>query len=430
MAKKRIAIIGSGYVGLVTGACFAELGNFVFCVDNNPEKINNLQQGIMPIYEPGLETIVSRNIEEGKLFFTPDIKEAVKKSEIVFICVGTPPKENGEPDLSAVENVAREIAQAAGDYKLIIEKSTVPVQTALWLREIVKKHMKVDFDIAVNPEFLREGSAVHDFMNPDRIIIGTESSRASALLSELYKPLNAPILLTDINSAEIIKHLSNAMLAQKISTINLISELCEKTGANVETVSKGVGMDKRIGQEFLKAGIGYGGFCFPKDLDALIHILKKNKVNPALFESVQGINKEVTINFTRKIEKALENLNGKKIGVLGLAFKPNTDDMRLAPSIEIIKRLQEKGADIKAYDPKAIENAKRILKGIQYCDNLYETAKGSDALVIVTEWQEFKDMDLLKIKKLLKQPVLIDGRNIFNKERMKDLGFSYISVGR
>lgn len=428
--KGNIAVIGSGYVGLVTGACFSELGNTVICVDNNPEKINKLKQGIMPIYEPGLDNLVSRNMEEGRLFFVSNIKEAVKNSEIIFICVGTPPKESGEPDLSAVENVAKEIAQSTENYKLIIEKSTVPVQTASWLKDVIKKYMKLDFDIAVNPEFLREGSAVHDFMNPDRIIIGTESSRASALLSELYKPLNAPILLTDINSAEIIKHLSNAMLAQKISTINLISELCEKTGADIETVSKGVGMDKRIGQEFLKAGIGYGGFCFPKDLDALIHILKKNKVNSSLFESVQEINKEIRKNFTLKIEKALGNLAGKQIGVIGLAFKPNTDDMRLAPSIEIIKELQEKGANIRAYDPKAIENAKRILKNVQYCSNSYETAKDSDALVILTDWQEFKDIDLLKLKKLLKQPILIDGRNIFNKERMKDLGFSYISVGR
>jgi len=430
MSNQKIAIIGSGYVGLVTGACFSELGNNVICVDNNPEKINNLQQGIMPIYEPGLDNLVSRNMEEGRLFFASDIKEAVKNSEIIFICVGTPPKENGEPDLSAVENVAREIAQAAENYKLIVEKSTVPVQTASWLKNLVKKHMKIDFDIAVNPEFLREGSAVHDFMNPDRIIIGTESGRASAILSELYKPLNAPILLTDINSAEIIKHLSNAMLAQKISTINLIAQLCEKTNADIETVAKGVGMDKRIGADFLKAGIGYGGFCFPKDLDALIHILKKNGIDAGLFESVQKINTSARNSFISKIERVLGNLKGRQIAVLGLAFKPNTDDMRFAPSVEIIKELQEKGANIMAYDPKAMENAKNIFQDIEYCKDSYEAAKNSDALVILTEWQEFKDIDLLKIKGILKQKIIIDGRNIFNKERMKGLGFDYFSIGR
>ncbi len=430
----RIAIIGSGYVGLVTGACLAELGNIVVCIDNNDNKIAKLKKGIMPIYEPGLENLVSslisRNMEEGRLSFTTEIRESVKHSSIIFICVGTPPKENGEPDLTAVETAVREIALSVDDYKLIVEKSTVPIQTASWLKQIMQKHLKMDFDIAVNPEFLREGSAIHDFMNPDRIIIGAESGKAAALLSELYKPLNAPMLFTDIDSAELIKHLSNAMLAQKISTINLIAQVCDKTHADVETVAKGVGMDKRIGSEFLKAGIGYGGFCFPKDLDALIHILKKKGIDAKLFESVQEINIQARQNFVSKIEKVVGNLKDKQITAFGLAFKPNTDDMRFAPSIEIIRKLQEMGARIKVYDPKAMENSKGLLNNIQYYKNAYEAAESSDALIILTEWQEFKDIDLLKIKKLLKKPVIIDGRNIFNKKRMEELGFVYISVGR
>ncbi len=427
---KKIAIIGCGYVGLVTGTCLAELGNEVICVDNNKEKITQLNKRILPIYEPELENLILRNLKEERLSFTSDIREAVKKAEIIFICVGTPPKENGEPDLGAVENVAREIAQAADNYKLIVEKSTAPVQTASWLKKIIRKYMKVDFDIAVNPEFLSEGSAVHDFMNPDRIVIGTENGKASALLSELYKPLNAPILLTDINSAELIKHVSNAMLAQRISTINLIAELCEKTGADIAIVAKGVGMDKRIGSAFLRAGIGYGGFCFPKDLDALINILKKNRVDSKLFEAVQEINQHIREHFIEKVESAVGNLGGKCIAVLGLSFKPDTDDMRFAPSIEIIKKLQQGGARIRAYDPKAMPNAKKILKDVQYFKDAYDAAENADALLILTEWQEFKEMDLPRIRKLLKQPIIMDGRNIFNPERMEESGFRYFSVGR
>lgn len=426
----KIAIIGSGYVGLVTGACFAELGNKVICVDSNKEKIAKLKKGIMPLYEPGLENLVSQNVREGRISFTTNIKGAVRQAEIIFICVGTPPKENGEPDLTAVENVVKEIALIADDYKLIVEKSTVPVQTASWLRRLVEKYIKTECDIAVNPEFLREGSAVHDFMNPDRIVIGSDSSRAFALLSEIYKPLNAPILLTDINSAELIKHLSNAMLAQKISTINLIALLCEETNADIETVAKGVGMDKRIGHDFLRAGIGYGGFCFPKDLDALIQILKKNNIDSTLFDSIQEVNKKIKQHFVEKIEKALGNLKGKNLAILGLAFKPNTDDVRFAPSIYIINKLQEKGAKIKVYDPKAMEKAKNIFRNLKYCKSAYDAAKNAHALIILTEWQEFKEIDLPKIKSLLKQPIIIDGRNIFNKERMREIGFTYVSVGR
>ena len=430
MPDKNIAIIGSGYVGLVVGACFAELGNKVICVDSDKEKISKLNQGIVPIYELGLESLIKRNKEEARLFFTTEIREAVKLSEIIFLCIGTPPKSDGEPDLNAIEKVIKEIGEAADCYKLIVEKSTVPVQTASWLKKITGRYLKEDFDIAVNPEFLSEGSAVHDFMNPGRIIIGTESNRALDLLAELYKPLNSPVMPTDINSAEIIKHLSNAMLAQRISTINLIAELCEATNTDIEIVAKGVGMDKRIGKDFLRAGIGYGGFCFPKDVDSLISILKKLGIDPSIFESVQRVNIKAKQNFVVKIEKVLGSLKEKRIAVFGLAFKPDTDDIRMAPSVDIVGRLKEKGAKITAYDPKAMENAKGMLKGIEYGKNLYDAAAGADALLILTEWQEFRDMDLSKLKKAMKNPVIIDGRNLFNKERMKGLGFNYFSVGR
>ncbi len=427
---EKILVIGSGYVGLTTGACLAELGNYIVCIDNNEEKISALKNGIMPIYEPGLEPLVKRNLAEGRLSFATEIKEAVENATIIFICVGTPPKENGEPDLSAMETVVKDIAKYAREYKLIVEKSTVPVQTASWLKGLIKEYIQTEFDIAVNPEFLREGSAIKDFMSPDRIVIGTESSKAAALLSELYKPLNAPILHTDINSAELIKHLSNAMLAQRISTINLIAQLCEKAHADIETVARGVGLDKRIGQDFLKAGIGYGGFCFPKDLDALIHIIQKNEINPSLFEAVRSINNLAQNSFVKKIEKGLESISGKTLAVLGLSFKPNTDDMRFAPSVRIIRLLQERGARIRAYDPKAMGNAKEILSDVEFCKDAYSAAEGADCLLILTEWQEFLDMDLQRIKSLLKEPIIFDGRNIFNKERMNNLGFEYFSIGR
>lgn len=429
---KNITVIGSGYVGLTTGICLADLGNKVICVDNNEEKIAKLKDYELPIFEPHLQPLLKTNSLEGRLEFTTDIIEATKKSGILFLCVGTPPKENGETDLSAIEHATREISKASDDYKVIVQKSTVPVNTAFGLKKIVEDYIKTDFDIAVNPEFLREGSAIHDFMNPDRIVIGTESKRAFAELTELYKPLNAPILHTDINSAELIKHLSNAMLAQRISTINLIAMLCEKTNADIETVAKGVGMDKRIGSDFLKAGIGYGGFCFPKDLDALIHILKKNGIDSGLFEKIQDTNHAMRDHFVGKIAGRFEGeggLENKLLGVLGLAFKPNTDDMRLAPSVDIISKLKSRRARIKAYDPQAMENSRKILD-IGYCDDLYGAAENCDALLILTEWQEFKDMDLTRIKKKMKMPLIFDGRNIYNKERMKSLGFEYYCIGR
>lgn len=428
----KIAVVGSGYVGLVTGACFAELGNDVICVDIDEDKINKLNNGIIPIYEPGLEELVARNRKEQRLRFTTDLREAIMHSEIIFICVGTPPKDNGEADLSYVENVARTIADVMDSYKLIVEKSTVPVETGEKVARTIRDYNshKVDFDVVSNPEFLREGSAVNDFMAPDRIVVGCESEKAKKIMEKLYAPLKAPIIFTDIKSAEIIKHASNSFLAAKISFINAIANICELAGADVEKVAEGMGYDKRIGRRFLNAGIGYGGFCFPKDAEAFIKISKKLGYDFKLLKAVQEINQRQRKNFVKKIEKALWVVKGKIIGVFGLSFKPNTDDMRFAPSIDIIEELQREGAKIKAYDPEAMQRAKGILKNVVYCSNPYEVAKDSDALVILTEWNEFKEIDLKKIKSLMKHPLIIDGRNIYEPEAVKKEGFTYVSIGR
>ena len=428
----KIAVAGAGYVGLVTASCFAELGNDVVCVDIDEDKINKLNDNIIPIYEPGLETLVIKNKKENKLKFTADLKKAIKESEIIFICVGTPPKENGEADLSYVENAARTIAKAMDSYKLIVEKSTVPVQTGEDVARTIRAYNihKVDFDVVSNPEFLREGSAVNDFMHPDRIVIGCEKERAKNIMMELYKPLKVPIIFTDIKSAEIIKHASNSFLATKISFINSIAQICELAGADVEKVAEGMGLDKRIGKSFLNAGIGYGGFCFPKDAEAFIRISEKFGYDFKLLKAVQEINNMQRKHFVRKIEKSLWIVKGKTIGILGLAFKPNTDDMRFAPSIDIITKLQREGAKIKVYDPQAMEKAKNILNEVAYCNDPYDAAKDSDALVIITEWDEFKKLDLKRIKSMMKHPLIIDGRNIYNFEDVKKEGFMYISIGR
>lgn len=429
---KNICIIGTGYVGLVTGSCLADLGNKVICVDNNEEKIAFLKELKMPIYEPGLEGIVKRNVERGRLSFTTDLKESVPESEIIFIAVGTPPKENGEADLSTVEGVCKDIARSMESYHLVVEKSTVPVQTGERTRETMRGHVKkgVEFDVASNPEFLREGSAVSNFMKPDRIVIGVETEKAKQILTELYQPLGVPIIVTDIQSAELIKHASNSFLAVKISYINAISKICELTGADVEKVAEGMGMDKRIGHDFLNAGVGYGGFCFPKDLAAFIRISEKLGYNFELLKAVEKINKNQKENFLQKIEDALWNVKGKTIGLLGLSFKPNTDDIRFAPSIDIIKGLLKDGARVKVYDPYAMDKMNDILKDVEYCKDAYEAAESSDALVIITEWSEFKELDLEKIKQLLNNPIIIDGRNIYDLDKMKELGFKYICIGR
>ena len=429
---KKVSIIGSGHVGLVTGACLAELGNRVICVDNNVEKIATLKRGEMPIYEPGLEELVKRNVRAGRLSFTTSIKEEVNNSEIIFIAVNTPPKPDGEADLCYVEAVSREVAQIMKGYRIIVEKSTVPVETGKWISRTVKLNNKknISFDIVSNPEFLREGSAVYDFMHPDRIVLGVGSKKAERIMRELYQPLDAPIIVTDIESAEIIKHASNSFLAMKISYINSIANICEKVGADIKKVAEGIGYDGRIGRDFLDAGVGFGGACLPKDLQAFVGITQKLGYDFELLKVVEKINhgqRELLVN---KVRDAIWNIKDKTIGILGLAFKPNTDDMRNAPSIEIIQMLQREEAKIKAYDPVAIPVARGILKEVTYCKNPYDTANGCDALVIVTEWEEFKRLDLKKIKGLMRAPILIDGRNIFEPEKMKRLGFIYKSIGR
>ena len=427
----NIAVIGTGYVGLVLGTCLSDMGNNVTCVDVIEEKIAKLNKGIIPIYEPGLEPMVKKNVEAGKLKFTTDFDQAVKESEVIFVAVGTPPKESGEADLFYVERVARQIAASANGYKVVVEKSTVPVRTGEKIAATLKQTSpQGNFDVVSNPEFLREGSAVEDFMKPDRIVIGTASEKARKIMEELYAPLNAKMVFTDVQSAEIIKHASNSFLATKISFINSLANICEMCDADVEMVADGMGFDKRIGRGFLNAGLGYGGSCFPKDVSAFIDIAAKQGYDFTLLKEVENINKRQRKNFIKKIEGALWIPKGKTIGILGLAFKPNTDDMRDAPSIEIISALQKEGANIKVYDPKAVENAKKLLKDVTYCKNAEEVAKDADAVVIVTEWPEFRELDLKKIKDLMRVPVIIDGRNIFDKKKMYELGFNYISVGR
>ncbi len=428
----RIAIIGTGYVGLVTGACFAELGNDVVCVDIDEIKIKKLNSNIMPIYEHGLEDLIIKNKKWKRLNFTTNLKKSIKDSSIIFICVGTPPKENGEADLSYVDGVARAIAGSMDSYKVVVEKSTVPVETGEEVARTIRAYnsQKVDFDVVSNPEFLREGSAVKDFMHPDRIIIGTDSEKAKKIMQELYAPLKAPILFTDIKSAEIIKHASNSFLATKISFINAIANICELAGADVEKVAEGMGLDRRIGKPFLNAGVGYGGFCFPKDAEAFIRIAEKLGYDFKLLKETQDINSMQRKNFVRKIGKAMSAVRNKSIAVLGLAFKPDTDDMRFAPSIDIISQLQKDGARIKAYDPVAAEKSREFLSDIAYCKSPYEAAKGADALVILTEWSEFKELDFKKLKSLMNQTLIIDGRNIYDPELLRKEGFSYISVGR
>ena len=435
----NISIIGSGYVGLTTGACFAELGNKVICADNNKKKIACLRNGSMPIYEPGLGELIARNAANKRLQFSSQIKDAVRSSEIIFITVGTPALENGEADLTGIENVARSIAVnlPAGKagmkgYRLIVEKSTVPVETGDWVRRTIANYVKdkTKFDVASNPEFLREGQAINDFMHPDRIVIGAESKKARDLLSQLYKPFNVPIVVTNIKSAELIKHASNAFLAAKISFINAVSQLCDKVGADVEEVARGMGLDKRIGPSFLRAGIGYGGSCFPKDLDAFVTIAEKLGYDFKLLRAVRRVNEEQMGFMLKKIKDSLWIIKGKTIGVLGLAFKPDTDDIRNSPAIGLIKMLQAEGARIRAYDPQAMPKARLELSRVNFCAGAYAAARSADCLLIATEWDEFKELDFARIRKLLKRPLIIDARNLYEPGHMEKSGFTYISVGR
>lgn len=431
----NIAVIGTGYVGLVTGTCFAELGNQVICVDNDKKKVDNLKKLIMPIYEPGLEDLVKRNVKEGRICFTTNIESAVKNSEVIFICVSTPPKGNGEADLTFVENVARAVALSMDSYRIVVDKSTVPVETGAWVEHTIrinlKKKKSVEFDVASSPEFLREGQAIYDFMHPDRIVIGVESKRARDMLVALYKPLKAPIVVTDIKSAELIKHASNSFLATKISFINMVSRLCEKVGADINKVAEGMGLDRRIGKNFLNAGIGYGGSCFPKDVDAFIKIGEKHTCDFSLLNETKRINDAQAKFFIKKIEGSLWIVKDKVVGVLGLSFKPGTDDLRNAPSLEIINALIAEGAKVKVFDPQAMLKAKLILGDkVKFCKDAYITAKDCDCLVVATEWDEFKQMDLSRIKKIMKQPLIIDGRNIFEPRDVRKIGIKYISLGR
>ncbi len=428
----KITVIGVGYVGLATATVFAELGNNVAGADIDKEKIDKLNRGIMPIFEPGLKELVERNIREKRLRFTHDNKEAINHGEVIFICVGTPPKANGEADIKYIEAVAREIARTIDSYKVIVHKSTVPVETGERVKKIIGENIKqgIDFDVASNPEFLREGTAIKDTMEPDRIVIGADSKKAIDIMKKLYSQIKAPFIVTDIRSAELIKHASNSFLATKISFINAVAQICELSGADVEKVAEGMGYDKRIGRAFLNAGIGYGGFCFPKDVQAFIKIAEAYGYDFQMLKATHNINEEQKKNFVKKAINALQGVNGKTIGVLGLSFKPNTDDMRFAPSIYIIQELQKEGAIIKAYDPEAMEKAKSTLNGVEFCANPYEASKDADCILLLTEWNEFKSLDLKKIKNLLKKPIIIDGRNIYNAEELKKEGFNYISIGR
>ncbi len=428
----KLTIIGTGYVGLVTGTCFAEGGHDVICVDKDAEKVKQLQAGGMPIYEPGLEELVQKNMRAGRLHFTASTQEGVEKSEVVFIAVPTPPLPDGAVDLSFIEGVSREIAGAMTAYKIIVDKSTVPVKTGEKVAETIKRYCKakVDFDVVSNPEFLREGFAVEDFMKPDRVVIGVLSSRPVPAMKQVYAPFKAPVIVTDIASAELIKHAANSFLALKISYINAVSVLCELSGANVQEVSQGMGMDARIGRKFLDASLGFGGSCFPKDLSAFIRISESLGYDFGLLKAVQRINAEQMDRFVKKISDTLWVIKGKTLGVLGLAFKQNTDDVRMSPAIDLCHRLQKEGAHLRVHDPQAMDKARAVLSDVTYVADMNEVAEGCDALIIATEWPQFKQLDLERARKSLAHPIIFDGRNLFDVAEMERLGFLYKSIGR
>ncbi len=428
----NLCIIGAGHVGLVTAACFARMGNSVICVDSNADRISMLANGGTPIFEPGLAELLKEGADAGRLTFTGDLDYGVKNSEIIFVAVGTPAMADGKADLSFVESVACQIARAMDSYKIIVEKSTVPVQTGGWVKRVLGLNVPpgLAFDVVSNPEFLREGTAIKDFMEPDRVVIGVETKKAEDILVRLYKPLNARILITDIKSAEIIKHASNCFLALKISYINAVSSICELAGADIEMVADGVGSDRRIGRDFLKAGIGYGGSCLPKDVSAFIAIAGELGYNFGILKAVEEVNRFQQEKAVAKLKDLIWILKDKTICVWGLSFKPDTDDMRDAPSINIIKHLIREGATVKAYDPAAMENAARILPEVQYCKDPYSAAEGANAVLALTEWNEFKNIDLEKLKRLMAAPVIVDGRNMFEPAAIEEKGFEYSSIGR
>jgi UDPglucose 6-dehydrogenase len=429
----KIAVIGSGYVGTVTGTCLAEMGHQVICADVKEGRMKNLQEGKVHFYEEALEPLIRGNREEGRLEFTTDIVRAVRTSEVIFLCIGTPLLPSGKPDMNALSAAVKSIAEGMDGYRLIIEKSTMPIKTGEWLQSLLQDQLPagIDFDIAAVPQFLREGHAVKDFMHPDRIIIGAESARAIDTIVEIYRPLNAPLLVTDINSAELIKHATNAYLATKISFINSIAQICEKTGADITSVSRGLGLDHRIGPEYLNAGIGYGGIFFPKDLNSLLNIAEEFHINMEMLKQVDIINRYQRISFIEKIDEALgKNLHGKTIAIWGLSYRPHTDDMRDTPSLTIIRGLEKRGANIRAYDPLAREQARELLPDITYCNSAYEAAQGADAIAILTEWDEFAYVNFLKLRQESKCRLIVDGRNLFNPGRMTHLGYTYVSIGR
>jgi UDPglucose 6-dehydrogenase len=430
----KISVIGSGYVGLVAGTCFADSGNDVVCVDSNKAKIEHLRAGGLPIYEPGLEELVKRNVKENRLSFTTDLKSAVGESEVVFIAVGTPPDENGEADLQHVLAAARDIGRAIKRYTVVVDKSTVPVGTADKVRAEIKSVTSVEFDVVSNPEFLKEGAAIDDFMKPDRVVIGVESERARKIMGELYAPFvrtENPIIFMDAHSAELTKYASNAMLAVRISFMNEIAQLCERVGADVDLVRKGMGADKRIGYPFLFPGVGYGGSCFPKDVRALIATAQQNGLEYDLLRSVERINARQKKVIVEKAVKHFGDLNGKLFAVWGLAFKPKTDDMREAPSIEIIEGLIGKGARVQVTDPVAAEVAGKLLGDrVVFSPGPYEAIEGADALCVVTEWNEFRHPDFDRMKRLMRSPVIFDGRNVFDPAAMRARGFQYYGIGR
>lgn len=431
--KHRLAFIGAGYVGLVSGTALSEIGHDVMLVDNNKDKVNKLKKGEVPIYEPGLDDLIKKNVKAGRLSFTNSLKDAVKKSEVIFIAVNTPPLPSGKADLSFVASAAKEIAEVADSYKVVVDKSTVPVQTGERVADTIKQYnkRKIDFDVVSNPEFLREGSAIKDFMEPDRVVIGVDNKRAEKIMRELYSPVDAPLIVTNVKSAELIKHASNSFLAMKISFANALARICELSGANIDQVAYGMGMDFRINTHFLNAGVGYGGSCFPKDVSAFIAIAEEMGYDFGLLKEVEKINKEARDLFMAKIEQALWVTKGKTIAIWGLAFKPNTDDMRNAPSVPLIEKLHGEGAVINAYDPEATNTAKAELGNkVKYEKNMYAPLKGAEALVIITDWDEFKEPDWEKVSSLLKNPVVIDGRNMFDPKEMEKRGFVYHSMGR
>lgn len=432
----NISVIGVGYVGLVTGACFAEFGVNVTCGDKDREKIESLKEGIIPIYEPGLEELVRKNLREGRLRFTTEISECVKDSLVIFIAVGTPQDDDGGADLRYVKEVARTIGENMDGYKVIVTKSTVPVGTGKLIAEIVKEYQPhpYHFDVVSNPEFLREGSAVEDFMRPNRVVIGAESPQAVAILKDLYRPLyliETPFVITNVETAEMIKYASNAFLATKISFINEMANLCERVGADVHVVAKGMGLDQRIGPKFLHPGPGFGGSCFPKDTMALAKMARDRGLRFEIVEAVINVNRRQRILMIEKIREALNGVDGKVLAVWGLTFKPNTNDMRDAPSIDIIRGLLKEGARVRAFDPAGMEEAKKIFDdSIEYGEDMYGILNGADALVVITEWNQFRNPDLERLKGLLNRPVVIDLRNVYEPEKMRSLGFRYTGVGR